>query len=151
MTLLVTLFLVLINIFTNITTNSPNVEGLTSISAWVITCILFVFGALLGFTGMLFKKNHLAKVILDSTSNRWLSHHLVIPWNIINLFFFYFTERLWVKNLPQTGELARLSIGLHRSDSHKSFSDRFFPLQRHLLADLSHINYSSIFLQDCLN
>ncbi len=66
MTLLVTLFLVLINIFTNITTNSPNVEGLTSISAWVITCILFVFGALLGFTGMLFKKNHLAKVLLLS-------------------------------------------------------------------------------------
>jgi hypothetical protein len=62
MTLLVTLFLVLINIFTNITTNSPNVEGLTSISAWVIACILFVFGALLGFTGILIKKNHLAKV-----------------------------------------------------------------------------------------
>jgi len=62
MTLLVTLFLVLINIFTNITTNSPNVEGLTSISAWVITCILFVFGALLGYAGLLIKKKIMVMV-----------------------------------------------------------------------------------------
>ncbi len=62
MTLLVTLFLVLINIFNNITSNSPNVEGLTSISAWVITCILFTFGALAGYAAILFKKNRLAKV-----------------------------------------------------------------------------------------
>ena len=64
MTLLVTLFLVLINIFTNITTNSPNVEGLTSISAWVIICILFVFGALLGYAGLLIKKKILVKVVM---------------------------------------------------------------------------------------
>jgi hypothetical protein len=52
----------LINIFTNITSNSPNVEGLTSISAWVITCILFVFGALIGYAGLLIKKKILVKV-----------------------------------------------------------------------------------------
>ena len=62
MTLLVTLFLVLINIFNNITSNSPNVEGLTSISAWVITCILFVFAALAGYAWVLFKKNRLARI-----------------------------------------------------------------------------------------
>ena len=62
MTLLVTLFLVLINIFTNITSNSPNVEGLTSISAWVIACILFVFGALIGYAGILIKKKILVLV-----------------------------------------------------------------------------------------
>ena len=33
MTLLVTIFLVLINIFNNVTSNSPNVEGLTAISS----------------------------------------------------------------------------------------------------------------------
>ena len=66
MTLLVTLFLVLINIFTNITSNSPNVEGLTSISAWVITCILFVFGALLGYAGLLVKKKMLIRVLFLS-------------------------------------------------------------------------------------
>ena len=64
MTLLVTLFLVLINIFTNITSNSPNVEGLTSISAWVITCILFVFGALIGYAGLLIRKKILIKVLI---------------------------------------------------------------------------------------
>jgi hypothetical protein len=63
MTMLVTLFLVLINIFTNITSSSPNVEGLSSISAWVIACILFVFGALVGYAGILIKKNKLVKVI----------------------------------------------------------------------------------------
>ena len=36
MTLLVTIFLVLINIFNNVTSNSPNVEGLTAISSNLI-------------------------------------------------------------------------------------------------------------------
>ena len=36
MTLLVTIFLVLINIFNTIQTNSPKAEGLTAIEAWVI-------------------------------------------------------------------------------------------------------------------
>ena len=70
MTLLVTLFLVLINIFNNITSNSPNVEGLTSISAWVITCILFVFGALAGYALILFKKNRLARVRVEKCKFR---------------------------------------------------------------------------------
>ena len=29
--------------------------------AWIITCILFVFGALSGYAGILFKKNRLTK------------------------------------------------------------------------------------------
>ena len=68
MALLITLFLVLINIFNNVTTNSPKVEkifkwklseaktkitiitfylqaeGLTAIEIWMLACILFVFG-----------------------------------------------------------------------------------------------------------
>ncbi len=48
MALLVTLFLVLVNIFNTITTNIPKAEGLTAIEAWVIVCVLFVFGALVG-------------------------------------------------------------------------------------------------------
>ena len=46
MALLVTLFLVLVNIFNNVTTNTPKAEGLTAIEAWMLACILFVFGAL---------------------------------------------------------------------------------------------------------
>ena len=48
MALLITLFLVLINIFNNITTNSPKAEGLTAIEIWMLACILFVFGSLIG-------------------------------------------------------------------------------------------------------
>ena len=64
MTLLITIFLVLINIFNTIQTNSPQVsqvphaanfynvdlcqaEGLTAMEAWVIACIVFVFAALM--------------------------------------------------------------------------------------------------------
>ena len=46
MGLLVTLFLVLVNIFNNVTTNTPKAEVLTAIEAWMLACILFVFGAL---------------------------------------------------------------------------------------------------------
>ena len=51
MTLLITVFLVLVNIFNTITTNIPKAEGLTAIEAWVMVCVLFVFGALVGEMG----------------------------------------------------------------------------------------------------
>jgi len=53
MTLLITVFLVLVNIFNTITTNIPKAEGLTAIEAWVIGCVLFVFGALIEYAGIL--------------------------------------------------------------------------------------------------
>ena len=69
MTLLVTIFLVLINIHNTIQTNSPKVRnfskkflhfflstsitGLTAIECWVIACIIFVFGALAEYTVIL--------------------------------------------------------------------------------------------------
>jgi hypothetical protein len=65
LTLLVTLFLVLISILNTVIINSPNVEGLTSISTWVITCILFVFGALSAFALTTFWKIRLGKVCLN--------------------------------------------------------------------------------------
>ena len=46
MAMLITLFLVLINIFNTVTTNSPNTEGMNAITAWMLVCIFFVFGAL---------------------------------------------------------------------------------------------------------
>ncbi|XP_023327258.1 glycine receptor subunit alpha-2 [Eurytemora carolleeae] len=55
MTLLITVFLVLVNIFNTITTNIPKAEGLTAIEAWVIVCVLFVFGALVEYAGILLK------------------------------------------------------------------------------------------------
>ena len=67
MTLLITIFLVLINIFNTIQTNSPQVagfeespyycnscqaEGLTAMEAWVIACVVFVFAALMEFVAL---------------------------------------------------------------------------------------------------
>lgn len=56
MTLLITLFLVLVNIFNNVTTNSPKAEGLTAIEIWMLVCILFVFGALIVYAVILYLK-----------------------------------------------------------------------------------------------
>ena len=44
---MITLFLVLVNIFNNVTTNSPKAETLTAIEIWMLACILFVFGEML--------------------------------------------------------------------------------------------------------
>ena len=65
MTLLVTLFLVLTNIYNNIPGTSPKVKGFNALSAWVLSCILFVFGALIGYAGILFKKMFIAKVLFS--------------------------------------------------------------------------------------
>ena len=51
-----TLFLVLTNIFNTVTTNTPKAEGLTAIEAWMLACILFVFGALVEYAVILFRR-----------------------------------------------------------------------------------------------
>ena len=56
MALLVTLFLVLVNIFNTVTTNTPKAEGLTAIEAWMLSCILFVFATLIEYACLLFSK-----------------------------------------------------------------------------------------------
>lgn len=46
MALLVTLFLVLVNIFNSVTGYAPKAEGLTAVETWVVSCIIHVFGVL---------------------------------------------------------------------------------------------------------
>ena len=58
--LLITIFLVLINIFINVTSNSPNTKTLTNISGWIIGCIFFVHCALVEYGCLLFFK-HVSK------------------------------------------------------------------------------------------
>ena len=48
MAVLITVFLVLVNIFNTITTNIPKADGLTAIETYLIASIFFVFGALMG-------------------------------------------------------------------------------------------------------
>ena len=66
MALLVTLFLVLTNIFNTITNVSPNVEGMTAIASWMIACMFFVFLALLEYATILYFQlvSERSKVIL---------------------------------------------------------------------------------------
>lgn len=68
MALLITLFLVLINIFNNVTTNSPKAEGLTAIEIWMLACILFVFGSLIEYAVILYKKQKTKHYINVSNS-----------------------------------------------------------------------------------
>ena len=68
MALLVTLFLVLVNIFNTVTTNTPKAEGLTAIEAWMLACILFVFGALTEYAGILFRYSAIR--LMDPRSDR---------------------------------------------------------------------------------
>jgi len=56
MGLLVMMFLVLINMFNSVSARSPTVEGMTSVIFWMISCILFVFGALCEYAGILYLK-----------------------------------------------------------------------------------------------
>ena len=56
MAMLITLFLLLINIFNTVTTQSPNAEGMNAITAWMLVCMLFVFGALVGYAFLLWRK-----------------------------------------------------------------------------------------------
>ena len=46
MALLVTLFLVLVNIFNSVTATAPKSEGLTAVEIWVVSGIIHVFGVL---------------------------------------------------------------------------------------------------------
>ena len=57
MALLITLFLVLVNIFNNVTTNSPKAETLTAIEIWMLACILFVFGKWPSVLAQLYSNN----------------------------------------------------------------------------------------------
>ena len=57
---LVTVMLVLVNLFLNITSKSPNTDSLTAISCWMIGCILFVALALMEYAMILFSKHVLS-------------------------------------------------------------------------------------------
>jgi hypothetical protein len=67
MSLLDIMFLLLVNILVGVSSISPNVEGVSAISAWLLVCILFVFGALLEYAVVLYKmKKYQKKKIHNS-------------------------------------------------------------------------------------
>ena len=58
MGLLITLLLVLVNLFISISANTPDTDSLTSISIWNLACIVFVQGAILEY-GCILLVNHI--------------------------------------------------------------------------------------------
>ena len=76
MALLVTVFLVLINIFNTITTNSPNAEGLTAIEIWMLACILFVFGMYFIFNILGIFANKIVKGIIITSAQNMKTYYL---------------------------------------------------------------------------
>ena len=59
----------------SVTAVSPNVEGMTAISAWMIVCILFVFAALAGYA-------YLVRRTVETVFNLNMKHHKWpgLPW-----------------------------------------------------------------------
>ena len=114
MALLVTLFLVLVNIFNSVTANAPKSEGLTAVETWVVMCILHVFCVLLEYAFILkiiqvekrkvtarLRKVDRANTAMMSASNMSLSNKSLINFAAANLegnFLFlcnaYFTSLL---------------------------------------------------------
>ena len=57
MGLLITLLLVLVNLFISVSDNSPDTHALTYISTWVLACIIFVQAAMLEYGCILLLKH----------------------------------------------------------------------------------------------
>ena len=57
MALLVTLFLMMVNLSTSATAHSPKSDQVNGLQVWLLTCIMFVFMALLEYATILYIKN----------------------------------------------------------------------------------------------
>ena len=84
MALLVTLFLVLVNIFNSVTANAPKSEGLTAVETWVVMCILHVFCVLSEYA-IILKIIQVKMRFFDH--NSYLAGSPVWPDVVINSFF----------------------------------------------------------------
>ena len=90
MMLLTTLFLVLINLMNNLTSNAPNSEGINAVSAWLLSCIIFVFAALVAYSGILLKKKIRKQKV----------NHIVIYFKkLVNIFNASITSMIFVHKI----------------------------------------------------
>ena len=119
MTLLVTLFLVLINIFNSVSTNSPNVEGFTAISTWIISCILFVFAALVGYAGILFKIRYARNVSVKDKRNCGVEFYIqqIFKMHICKVKYIFVTFHFQIKYVTSLKLQCKKNITLEKIDA----------------------------------
>ena len=72
MALLVTLFLVLTNIYTNVENQSPVSNSTNLLSIWVMVCLVFVFGALMAYAAILFMRYKSYSELQAPNKTSWL-------------------------------------------------------------------------------
>ena len=70
MGMLVTVFLVLINIFIGVKNSSPVSNGLNAADIFLVTCLVWVFGALLEYAVVLIMNRKPANVTVSETANK---------------------------------------------------------------------------------
>ena len=87
MALLVTLFLVLVNIFNTVTTNTPKAEGLTAIEAWMLSCILFVFATLVEYACLLFSRDNYVNLDENADDHDWIPETDPCRYGCTNLYY----------------------------------------------------------------
>ena len=74
MGLLITLILVLVNLFIYITSKSPNTDSMTAISSWMIACISFVSLSLMEYAMILLFKHLTTYKYSENFGKKMLSH-----------------------------------------------------------------------------
>ena len=94
--LLITIFLVLINIFNQVTEKSPNTETLTNISIWIISCIIFVYSALVEYGCLLcfkhvYKNSQYFDIGLKRVDTICLSTSMILFF-LFNVAFWFFKK-----------------------------------------------------------
>ena len=63
MAMLVTLFLVLINIFNSVRENAPISSRLNAVDLYLVVCIFFVFGKIITSTFKIGKRTYISKLL----------------------------------------------------------------------------------------
>ena len=97
MGLLITSLLVLVNLFASITRESPNSDSFTTISTWMIVCILFVCSATWEYFCILLARhfNHYLNYSKDSIQNAIVhTDSICLVFSI--LMFFVFNIAFWL-------------------------------------------------------
>ena len=99
--LLVTLLLCLVNLFVNITSLSPHADSLTSISAWLIGCMIFVILNLIEYGMILLSWKYYAAGKMDMVQKLYKRLDL-IALVLSVIFFLIFNFGFWTEAMDKS-------------------------------------------------